>query len=30
MNSREIMRKMDGDIYAQHLSEGMEFVLVFR
>lgn len=27
---REIMRKMDGEIFAQKLEEGMAFVLVFR
>lgn len=28
--SRELMRKMDGNIYAEIKSNGMEFVLIFR
>lgn len=28
--SLELMRKMDGDIYARRMEDGMEFVMVFR
>lgn len=28
--SHELMKKMDGDIYAQRKKDGMEFVMVFR